>query len=115
MLIFTFDVENSDDYRVNYNNLQNFQEEIIGLLNYTINIYNKEYYLVGLINMPTDNHYSSSLINTKYENKYIRKFKNYYNDAKENNSIILEDDFSLENLNLFLKKSTIISTIYNSE
>jgi len=34
---------------------------------------------------------------------------------KENNSIILEDDFSLENLNLFLKTSTIISAIYNSE
>ena len=54
MLTFIYDIENSDDYTVNYNNLQNFQEEIIDLLTYTININNKEYYLVGLINLPAE-------------------------------------------------------------
>ena len=65
ILIIIFDVENTDDFSNNDNNLKILQKGIIDLLNYIINIDNKLYFLIGLINMPGDNHYTNTLINTK--------------------------------------------------
>ena len=45
--------------------------------------------------MPDYNHFTTTIINSKYDNKYINKCKNYYNDAFRNNSKIFEFDFDI--------------------
>ena len=86
--IFTFDFVVSDDANTNYLFLKNKQDKILNYLKYDINIDNKSYKLAAIFNMPSYNHYSSSIINSLYDTEYAKKNYNYYNDAKADNSNI---------------------------
>ena len=99
----------------NYNNLIKYQNKIVNLLKYNISINNIKYNLCGLINMPTYNHFSATIINSKFHNKYVNKYKNIYNDALSNNSKIFEFDFDIHKLNSFLSVKPIISAFYIQE
>jgi replication-associated recombination protein RarA len=52
--------------------------------------------VIGLINIPDYNHYSSTIINSKIDNEYISKYKNFYNDGYIYDQD-LEDGFSGQN------------------
>ena len=64
--------------------------------------------------MPEFNHYSAGIINSKYNNIYVEKGFNYYNDAKDNDSIIIREQFKKDNLKDFLFNYTIVTGIYIS-
>ena len=73
ILIFTFDFEVSDDANTDYLVLKNKQDKIFNYLKYDINIDNKGYKLAPIFNMPSYNHYSSSIINWRHNTKYAKK------------------------------------------
>ena len=112
ILIISFDLECSNNMISNYNNLIKYQNKIVNLLKYNISINNIKYNLCGLINMPTYNHFSASIINSKFHNKYVGGGKNYYNDALVDNSKIFGFDFNITELQSFLSKKPIISAFY---
>ena len=111
-LIINFDLENSGDINLNYNNLKNNQSKILALLNYNISLENKNYNLIGSINMLDYNHYSSIVINSKIEIAYISKYKNFYNDVYINDSEIISEDFNFNNLYSYMENNIIISAFY---
>ena len=113
-LILHFDLENNNSSSVNYDILKNYQNKILDILSFNIILNNKIYELKGLINMYSDDHYTASIINSKLNTLYVKKNKNYFNDAFHNNSKIYEQDFILEDLKNFMKKNVIISAIYSS-
>ena len=113
-LILHFDLENNNLSSVNYDILKKYQIKILDILSYNIILNNISYELRALINMYSDDHYTASIINGKLNNLYVKKNKNYFNDAFHNNSKIFEEDFSLEDLKIFMKKNVIISAIYSS-
>ena len=94
--------------------MKNYQNKILDILSYNINLNNKNYELKALINMYSDDHYTASIINSKLNTLYVKKNKNYFNDAFHNNSKIFEEDFRYEDLKTFMKKNVIISAIYSS-
>ena len=102
ILIFSFDLEQignlKDDYQILYEN----QIKILNFLEYNITVRGKKYRLAAFINMPEFNHYGAGIINSIYNNIYVEKGFNYYNDAKDNDSIIIRGQFKKDNLKDFL-------------
>lgn len=100
---------------LNYDNLKNKQYNIRNLIKYKISFNNINYILIGVINMPYYNYYNCCIINSLYENIYIEKNKNIFNDGQLEFSKSISEKFNLNNLNNYLNNFIVASAIYASE
>ena len=89
----------------------NNQPNIRKILEYNISIKSNRYELVGLIHMPSYDHYTASIFNNNFNNNYIVRDNYYYNDAFKNNSMIYHEKFDKNNLDNYLIKEIIVSAI----
>jgi len=114
ILSFIFELTNLNDNTDNtqHNNLQKFSDIYIKLIKEKLFLFNEYYELIGIIFMPSVNHYSALVYNTTNVNLNILN-KTIYNDDTENNSQMVFIDFeNFDNLIYKLKDKYIYLVLY---
>ena len=100
-LIISFDLETGGNIIADYDNLILYQNKIRQLLNYSIKLNDFIYELIGLINMPSSDHFTCSIFNKRIKDSFISGNNYYYNDGYHHNSKIFKEKFNLNSLDFF--------------
>ena len=89
-LFFIFDLEDMHNICNNFVNLTNSQKMIVNLAKEGIFLNNFTYKIIGTINYPIENHYTSSIINIIYNDVPNLINKNFYYDDVIYKSLVTE-------------------------
>ena len=82
--------------------MENTKNKVNDLFQGEINIMNEIYELIGVVYMPSGNHFCAAIFNYNGDiNNRLKKGKNYFYDSIKENGKIIEID---ESLNIYLLK-----------